>query len=115
MTCFTTRGEARASMLARTPALCGRPSRHANQQSWKSVRLDAEVIRRSMWRKSSDPDPNDDDDDDAPRMWSSLLNMEMTEEEYDDLPRSNKVERKAAKAFDTLKCGCAQAHGAWAG
>ena len=60
-----------------------------------------------MWRKSSD----DDDDDDTTRMWSSLLTMEMTEEEYHDLPRSNKVERKAAKNIDRLKCRCAWAHG----
>ena len=103
MTCFTTRQVAIASMLARSPALSGRPSRHVNQQSVKNIWLDAEIVKRTMWRKGDDEDAEGI----TTHPWLAQFTMEMTEEEYRTMPRSTKAERKAAKAVDHLKCGCA--------
>ena len=105
MTCFTTRQAAIASMLARSPAISGRPSRHVNQQSVKNIWLDAQIVRRTMWRNESDS--CDDGTGTTTHPWLRTLTMEMTEEEYRTMPRSTKAERKAAKAVDHLKCGCA--------
>jgi len=111
MTYFTTRQAATASMLARSPALCGNPSRHRNQQSFKNIWLDAERVRRTMWRKES-WGSDDEGGAEGPRhAWLATLTMDMTEEEYHDMPRSTKAERKAAKNIDRLKCRCAWAHG----
>ena len=106
MTCFTTRQAAIASMLARSPALGG-PSRHVNQQSFKNIWLDAAIVRRTMWRKESDPSDDEEGADGPGHPWLATLTMGMTEEEYRNMPRSTKAERKAAKAIDRLKCGCA--------
>ena len=60
-----------------------------------------------MWRKES-WGSDDEGGAEGPRhAWLATLTMDMTEEEYHDMPRSTKAERKAAKAIDRLKCGCA--------
>ena len=126
MTYFNKRREARASYLMRNVALCG-AARHQNQQAFRNVWLDNEVIKKNMWRAEADIPGSWGthalEAGDSPLMdrWrrgetaAAGLTMDMTEEAYRNLPRSNKVERRAAKAIDNLKMGCAQGRGAWAG
>ena len=126
MTFFNKRREARASYLMRNVALCG-AARHQNQQAFRNVWLDNEVIKKNMWRAEADIPGSwgthalEAGDSPLMDLWrrgetaAAGLTMDMTEEAYRNLPRSNKVERRAAKAIDNLKMGCAQGHGAWAG
>ena len=131
MTFFNKRREARASYLMRNVALCG-AARHQNQQAFRNVWLDNEVIKKNMWRAEADIPGSWGthalEAGDSPLMdrWrrgetaaagrgETAACMDMTEEAYRNLPRSNKVERRAAKAIDNLKMGCAQGLGCRAG
>ena len=104
MTCFNTRQEARTSLLVRAHALNGQ-RRHVNQQSSRNIWFDAEFVKACMWRKESDPLPEEYEE---LYSWAAGLTMDMYEEDYRDLPRSTRLERKAAKSIDQLKCGCAR-------
>jgi hypothetical protein len=104
MTCFNTRHEARASLLVRAHALNGQ-RRHRNQQSYKNIWFDATSVKACMWRKECDPRPEEYE---GLASYAADLTMDMYEEDYRDLPRSTKAERKAARAMDQRKCGCAR-------
>ena len=72
--------------------------RHSNQQSIKNIWFDAELVK-TMWENAMD----EGDHDPSRGSYASGLKMEMTEEEYRDLPRSDKRERRRAKNYDNLK------------
>ena len=103
MTCFNTRVEALASARVNAAALED-DSRHENQQALRHVWLDAARVKKIMWCGAG---ADDEELEPASASYASSLTMDMTEEEYGNLPRSNRLERRRAKAYDRQKTECA--------